>query len=349
MDIKGGPAVKAWTEHGETYLRPAEDRLGELVRRIGEPGDRWIVVQRVPDLPDVFAQVWHEDGGDYRLEHRAGADDFHGTNLTDVEQVASLLIGWARQTEGWDAGPAWAPIDMGPDEDVPELPDAVREQLEEHVRLRLACGYATRSGLAETAEDFLVDGDERPVSGAQARRLVDRLWLERVAEMATWRGVTDPERITRSFAALEGGGITARENFTCCRSCGMAEIGAEREDARGFVFFHQQVTEHAAEGHGLVLHYGGFDGSEATTTAVGREVVAALTAAGLSTDWDGNPGKAISVEPLNWLKRLVGYGKWGLVPGRAGVRTVRGGSAPSGCLLQWAHGQLPEDHRDGSP
>lgn len=97
--------------------------------------------------------------------------------------------------------------------------------------------------------------------------------------------MTDPERLTAAFRALEASGITARENFTCCRGCGMAEIGAEREDARGFVFFHAQVVEHAGVGH---------------------EVVAALDAAGLSTQWDGSPGTSIGVTPLDWRRRLEG-------------------------------------------
>ncbi|MFD8236511.1 DUF6891 domain-containing protein [Streptomyces sp. NPDC059696] len=43
-----------------------------------------------------------------------------------------------------------------------------------------------------------------------------------------------------------------------------------------------------------------------TTTAVGHEVVAAPASAGLSAQWDGDPGKAIDVTPLEWRKRLVG-------------------------------------------
>ncbi|WP_286260476.1 DUF6891 domain-containing protein [Streptomyces graminofaciens] len=37
-----------------------------------------------------------------------------------------------------------------------------------------------------------------------------------------------------------------------------------------------------------------------------RVVVAALGTAGLSTQWDGNPDKAIEVRALTWRKRLVG-------------------------------------------
>ena len=42
---------------------------------------------------------------------------------------------------------------------------------------------------------------------------MDRLWGERLAEQAGWEGETDPERLTRAFAALDAAGITARENL----------------------------------------------------------------------------------------------------------------------------------------
>ncbi|MFG2374285.1 DUF6891 domain-containing protein [Streptomyces sp. NPDC048504] len=306
MKIDGGLAIKVETENGRTHSRISALRLRGLVARTGGAGDRFLVVQRIPDLPDVFAQVWHEEGGDFRLEHRLSGNEFYGTNLDGADRVADLLTGWARQTAGWDAGVAWEPVDLGPQEEVPEMPDEVREKVEERVRVRLRCGYDDRKVLTEIAEEWLVDGDERPVSRAQAALLVDRLWLERVAEQADWADVTDPDRISRAFETLDASGITARENFACCRGCGLAEIGAEREDARGFVFFHEQVTEHAAEGYGLALHYGGFDGSAETTAAVGHEVLAALRGAGLSAGWDGDPDKAIDVVPLTWHRRLVG-------------------------------------------
>ena len=50
-------------ENGERLVRPTEAVLGAVVRRIGGVGDRFLVVQWVPDLPDVYIQVWHEDGG----------------------------------------------------------------------------------------------------------------------------------------------------------------------------------------------------------------------------------------------------------------------------------------------
>lgn len=149
--------------------------------------------------------------------------------------------------------------------------------------------------------------EQRPVSAAQARHLVDRLWLESVAEQSTCGGETDPERLTRAFLILEASGVTARENFACCRSCGQAEIGAAGSaDARGFVYFHAQCTDAAACDHGLTLLYGGFDGTPETTISIGRDVVTALEAVGLPTSWDGSPSRGIEVKPLDWRKRLIG-------------------------------------------
>ncbi|MGW7054806.1 DUF6891 domain-containing protein [Streptomyces sp. NPDC054887] len=301
-------AVK--TENWERHVRVSVDELAGLVRRIGGDGDRFLVVQRIPDLPDVFTQVWHETGGSYTLEHRDGSADRHFQAMTDsAEAVIAAMTGWARQESGWEAGVEWAPLDMGPAPDVPPLDLGAdqRAELEQRVREVLVGGYASRAELAEVAEEYLVTKDHRPVSREQAQALADRMWLERVAEQAAWQGETDPERLTRAFTALEEAGITARENFSCCRSCGDAEIGAEvAPGTRGFVYFHTQCTDSAAAGRGLTLLFGGFDDSEETTAAVGREVVAALDGVGLRTDWDGDPGRALHVTPLDWRRRLVG-------------------------------------------
>ncbi|RSS41213.1 DUF6891 domain-containing protein [Streptomyces sp. WAC08241] len=298
------------TENGERHVRVSAGELAALVRRVGDDEDRFLVVQRIPDLPDVFAQVWHETGGDYTLEHRDGAADRHFQVVVErPEDVIAAMTGWARREADWDDGLSWSPLDMGPAREVPplDLGEDERATLEARVREVLAGGYATRDELAEVAEEYLVTEDRRPVSREQARALADRLWRERVAEQAAWRGETDPERLTRAFTALEEAGITARENFTCCRSCGEAEIGdAAGPDARGFVYFHTQCTDSAATGRGLTLLYGGFDGSSETTAAVGREVVAALAAVGLPAEWDGDPGRAVTVTPLDWRRRLVG-------------------------------------------
>lgn len=331
-------AITVDTENGRRHSRVTAGELAALVRRIGADGDRFLVLQRIPDLPEVFVQVWHESeevgagtdagageglsegsgsnsspgsgSGGYVLEYRDGAYDRHfRTTLGSPDPVIAAMTAWARASETWKAGLQWERLDFEPPAPVPELDltDEDRGLLEARVREVIAGGYATRAELAELAEDYLVSGGVHPISLAQARQLVDRIWLERVAEQATWQGETDPERLTRAFTALEAAGITARENFSCCRSCGQSEIGAAGSpEARGFVYFHSQSTDAAASGHGLTLHYGGFDGLPGTTASVGREVVAALERSGLSVEWNGDPGRALDITRLDWRKRLTG-------------------------------------------
>ncbi|WP_406097625.1 DUF6891 domain-containing protein [Streptomyces sp. NBC_01013] len=300
--------IKIVTENQQTHTRPQDQEFGDLVHRIGMAGDRFLVVQRIPDIPGTFIQVWHEVDGAYDVEHRTGGAATHVRTLVETpEQVAALMARWARQEPGWDAGIVWESLGLPEPEPVPEPAPEIREQLEERVRELLRGGYGGVAELAESAEDYLVKDGVHPVTLAQARQLVERLWLERVEEQQLWSDVTGADRVERAFALLDGRGITAREHFACCRSCGLAEIHAEgREDARGFVFFHLQGTESAAAGHGLTLYYGGFDGSAETTAAVGREVVAVLGEAGLTVEWDGSPDQAIELPGLDWRKRLVG-------------------------------------------
>lgn len=296
----------------QRFVRPGIEELGALVSGLGERGNRFLIIQRIPDLPDHFIQTWHEDeaGGAYVVEYRDGGRDRQFESRFDgPEQVLAALIAWAGDDSEWGVAWEWRPMDLGAAEPVPalDLEEQERILLEQRVRLAIVAGYDGRGRLSELAQEYLVTQERRPVSAAQAGQLVDQLWLERVAEQSAWVGETDPERLSRAFLALEGLGVIARENFTCCRSCGRAEIGAAGpSDARGFVYFHQQCTDAAAAGHGLTLLYGGFDGAAETTVSIGREVVAALDAVGLPVCWDGDPSRGIEVKPLDWRKRLVG-------------------------------------------
>ncbi|RMI39535.1 DUF6891 domain-containing protein [Streptomyces triticirhizae] len=298
------------TERGERYVRPVGGTLAWLLRGLGNDGNRFLVVRRVPDLPDEFAQVWREGAGDFELEHRNGGPETHvRTRLGSAESLAVALTGWARRDADWAAELEWERVELPPVPEVPplDLPAEDVAALERRLRETLRYGYVDRDELAQIAQDHLIKDGERPVSRPQARALADRLWLERVAEQAEWEGETDPDRIERAFWKLAFGGITARQHFTCCRNCGNAEIaGVSPPDARGFVYFHQQSTESAVAGGSLPLYFGGFDGSEETAAAVGREVVAALTEVGLTVEWNGSPSAAIAVTGLDWRRRLVG-------------------------------------------
>ena len=124
-----------------------------------------------------------------------------------------------------------------------------------------------------------------------------------------WTEATDCDRLDDAFAALEASGVIARQNFTCCGTCGSTEIWDEIGSAEaaglpahGYAFFHMQDTESAAEGYGLYLNYGACTEGEAAALAIGHEIVEQLEAHGLRTEWNGDWGTRIHVA-LDWKKR----------------------------------------------
>jgi hypothetical protein len=174
-------------------------------------------------------------------------------------------------------------------------------EAEEYANTLVRTGFHDQDEVLEA----VLESYEDDLSEDEAEELVTRLWETRLAEEATWPETTEVDRLLSTFAALDAAGVVARANFTCCNNCGHTEIGAEAEDgARGYVFFHQQDTERAAEGGGLYLSYGAFPG--AATESIGHEVVAAMTAANLPTEWNGTAGRRILVSPLTWQLRLEG-------------------------------------------
>ena len=297
------PALPALlvVEADDRPVRPTGAELAAVLARIGADGDRFAIVERdsEPRNSQVFIQAWRWDDGMYELEHREGAAERHfGALLEGPERVTELVLDWIRDGAAWRGAVDWDLVDLTT---TPELDDKLRDEAEQSARLLV------RGGFLEFAEVAAALQDEHELTAEQAARIVAGPWEQRRREQESWPAVTDPDRLAEAFNALEAGGVTARMNFTCCGSCGRAEIGAEAaEGAHGFAFFHSQDTDRVAEGGPLWLAYGHFvDAPGGVTTAeVGAEVVAALTAAGLRAEWNGSPEKAIRVTGLEWRKRL---------------------------------------------
>lgn len=181
--------------------------------------------------------------------------------------------------------------------------------LRDHVRREVAGGYYDDDAILTNAhalfgDDLPADQLRHAASAALRAALADHRAAER-----DWHDATDCDRIDAAFAALEAQGIVARQNFTCCGTCGASEIWDEIEAAQadgvavqGYAFFHMQDTDAAVDGHGLMLHYGACEGGEAASIAIGHRVVAALEAQGLVTCWDGALRQRIGV-PMDWKRR----------------------------------------------
>ena len=180
----------------------------------------------------------------------------------------------------------------------------LEDEITPFVRTRVALGEQPCAAIIEETVDYLVDEADPAAVAAVAWRVAEEAFAAHLAAQATWDDITDSDRLTLGFTALDAAGIVARENFTCCQNCGHSEIGSEAAPgARGYVFYHQQDAERAADGEVLYLAYGGFG---ATGDArVGAEVAEALTRQGLMVDWSGDVTKRIRV-PRRWQRRRTG-------------------------------------------
>jgi hypothetical protein len=180
-------------------------------------------------------------------------------------------------------------------------PDDLRTTATEHIRTAVARGSETCAMIVAGTAEYLHGNGEPAELHALAWELVPAAFEAHLAAQAGWPERTGSDRLTDAFRALDAAGVVAREDFSCCQNCGTGEIGAEVLDtARGYVFYHRQDADRAAEGGGVWLAFGLFDAPP--TVEIGAEVAAALRAEGLTVNWDGSAGQRIHV-PMSWGRR----------------------------------------------
>lgn len=214
--------------------------------------------------------------------------------------------------------------------------DELRETAREWVR----SGFHDKSDLATELVEFRDDIEVEPqVLLRAATGIVEEEWALRLAEQQTWTGESDYAKVQRAFDELAGQGIVARMNFTCCQTCGTAEIDDERTplpDAGddypfaewGYTFFHQQDAERLADSPAdLYLSYSVFKPApgiedalvermragdddarqeviERSDVLAGTAVADALRAEGLEVEWNGSNSTRIRVAIPEWRKPL---------------------------------------------
>jgi hypothetical protein len=147
---------------------------------------------------------------------------------------------------------------------------------------------------------------------------VDRNLARYLITESAWVLPTDCDKLDRAFDALQKEGVVTRQHFACCNDCGHREMQSElrrmgkvkHRSVKGFAFFHQQDTARAVKSGSLYITFdalatvGEVEVDKAIERAllVGERIVAALSAAGLKTHWDGSYLRRIEV-PVTWRKR----------------------------------------------
>lgn len=200
-------------------------------------------------------------------------------------------------------------------EDIEDLKDWVDELArpglvdEEDVRVRVGDVVADHETWGALTEE-------------QVTRAIDEVYAHIRARQAQWPDEGDAPALARAFAAMEQAGILARMNFTCCNTCGHAEIADEdgADIGRGYVFFHEQDTSRLQPGRSeLFLSFGAFErpglvdrsaGQDAVRAAltdldcgIAAEAVEILRTEGLDVDWTGESTARILVT-VDWRRKL---------------------------------------------
>ncbi len=183
------------------------------------------------------------------------------------------------------------------------------EWVKEHTRQLVRAGFDDREDIIELVQDHIYDdGLEDELSASQ---LVDEEISNLEFEQKDWPDVTDNDRLELVFQNLMQNGVLPRHNFTCCGTCGVAEIYDEIEakikngtDVKGYVFYHQQDTESAVDGHGLYFNYGAVNenASDEDHIAIGKNLSSSLRAQGFEVDWDNSLSRRIGLK-MDWKRR----------------------------------------------
>lgn len=143
------------------------------------------------------------------------------------------------------------------------LPPVPEVELFSYAREAVWPGFATQKEVLEQLEDYWVGSrNHTPPTHSQALSIVQRVWAERSTELGGADGEDSHAALQGAFDQLEAAGIVARMDFTCCQTCGHAEIGLEKEggDPRGYTFFHHQDTQRICGGS-VMLAFGAFPGA----------------------------------------------------------------------------------------
>lgn len=168
-------------------------------------------------------------------------------------------------------------------------------------------GFRSESEAADMLEDHLSEEDALTDPDAIRKALAAEFKTKAAAEKS-WPKETDCDRLDRAFDALMAAGICALHNAGYTQSDGHADVAQELQDQgrakfHGYCFYHGQDVERAVHGDGLLIAFGDLDDDQARSEAVGREVCAALNAAGFATVWDGTHKTRIDIPKIVWRRR----------------------------------------------
>ena len=193
----------------------------------------------------------------------------------------------------------WPYNDLPADFSLPDfgLSPKDHQSLIDDIWLSLVKGY-------DDPDDFMEEflDEDLALSEERVRTAFDLAFQARLAQQAQWTAEETTTNLDRAFEELNGAGVIARQNFSCCMNCGSSEIHDERDDSRewrGYVFFHEQDTDRLLESGSVYLAYGAFEPVD-LHQLVETDILPVLARHGLQPGWDGDLDTRILVGNAQW-------------------------------------------------
>lgn len=183
------------------------------------------------------------------------------------------------------------------------------EEVRAFIRREVAGGFYDDDAVLRNAVDVFAGEFDADVLRTKSQAFLRDALADHRAAQQSWPDETDCDRLDAACDALEAQGIVCRQNFTCCGTCGAAEIRDEMHATeaaggmvRGYAFYHAQDTDAAVDGGGLYLNYGAVTDDDDDAVAIGRLVAQEMSAHGLTVSWSGNLRQRIGVS-IDWKRR----------------------------------------------
>ena len=147
-----------------------------------------------------------------------------------------------------------------------------RDDLKVWARIHVRGGYEPVEEIEEILLD-LTEEFESPISERDRQSEIRSALIQEIeavqSEQTKWPVLTDFDRLELAFDMLDDKDIVARQNFTCCGTCGAAEIN---------------------------------NTADAVFLQIGQEIFDTLKAVGLNAHWDGKLEHRIGIT-LEWQRR----------------------------------------------
>ena len=103
--------------------------------------------------------------------------------------------------------------------------------------------------------------------------------------------ISDKKVFNQMFKSFRANGFKARQNFTCCQSCGWAEMEDIAGDNENIVFYHNQDNDaFGSDGYLEGTIYLAWNGDGSKIKQIAEDF-------GYTVDWDGTEGKRIGIVP----------------------------------------------------